>query len=79
MMIDYRKWRVAKLAPKKYGLKPDPEPAEKPMSHEDALLALYDDPEYDADKAAFSAWRAARQAGDITAQSVDRTGTPTPA
>lgn len=41
LQIDTIKWRVSKLAPKKYGLKPvDSEPAEREMTYEEALDEL---------------------------------------
>lgn len=40
LMMDARKWRVAKLAPRKYGWRPEPDPADEPLSHEDALWQL---------------------------------------
>jgi len=38
--IAERKWRASKLAPRKYGLKPEPAEQAAPMSWEDALLEL---------------------------------------
>jgi hypothetical protein len=40
LMVDYRKWRCAKLNPTRYGLRPGPRTPEPEMSHEDALLEL---------------------------------------
>ena len=40
LMIDARKWRAAKLAPRKYGWTPAPDPEDEPLSFEDALAQL---------------------------------------